>query len=90
LGIARRTVLVEIEQKKRLLTHHKHLPIKIKTIGDWICVKRIGKNLSPGHIALKMGIAAALVYGWETGENRPSDEQISILAKIFGETFPPP
>src|ERR1700735_1665364 len=60
LGIAQRTVTVEFEQKKRLLTHHKLLPLSIKTVGDWICSKRIGKNLFPGHLAAKMGIASVL------------------------------
>jgi ribosome-binding protein aMBF1 (putative translation factor) len=90
LGIARRIVSVEFEQKKIRLTHHKHLSLNIKSIGDWICSKRIGKNLSPGHLAAKMGIAAALIYAWEDVTGHPSEEQIKILAKIFGETFPPP
>jgi DNA-binding transcriptional regulator YiaG len=85
LGIARRTVSVEFEQKKTRLTHHKHLPLKIKTLDDWICSKRIGKNLSPGHLAAKMGIAAALIYTWEDGTGHPSEEQIKILTKIFEE-----
>jgi ribosome-binding protein aMBF1 (putative translation factor) len=90
LGIARRTVSVEFEQKTIRLTHHKHFSLNIKTIGNWIYCKRIGRNLSPGHLAAKMGIAAALIYAWEDGTSHPNEEQIKILAKIFGETFPPP
>jgi hypothetical protein len=67
LGIARRTVSVEFEQKTIRLTHHKNLLLNIKTIGNWIYCKRIGRNLSPGHLAAKMGIAAALIYAWEDG-----------------------
>ena len=88
MGIARRKVLVEFEQKEIRLTHHKHLSLNIETIGDWICSKRIGKNLSPGHLAAKMGITVALIYAWEVGKSRPGEEQINLLAKIFGEEPP--
>ena len=89
MGIARRTVSIEFEQKKRLLTHHKRLPQSIKTIGDWICSNRIGKNLSPCHLAAKMGITGALIYALEVGKSRPGEEQIKLLAKILGEEPPP-
>ncbi|MGA2868021.1 MAG: helix-turn-helix transcriptional regulator [Verrucomicrobiota bacterium] len=46
------------------------------------------KKLTPGHLALKMGIASGLVCVWEAGENRPTEEQIKILARIFGEEPP--
>jgi ribosome-binding protein aMBF1 (putative translation factor) len=89
LGIACRTVSVKFEQKKRLLTHHKHLRIKVKTIGDWICANRIGKNLSPGHLAAKMGIAATVIYAWEDGTGHPREEQIKFLAEVFSDEPPP-
>jgi hypothetical protein len=57
--IARRTVTVEFEQKKRLLTHHKRLPLNMKTLGDWICANRIKPELRNG----KKGRFAARVVG---------------------------
>ena len=65
------------------------MKLSIKTIGDWICSKRIGKNFSPGHLAAKMGIAADQIYAWEDGTGHPSEGQIKLLAKIFVEEPPP-
>ncbi len=56
---------------------------------DGIKTRRIGKKLTPGHVALKMGIASTLVCGWETGESRPNEGQTKLLAKIFGVEPPP-
>jgi DNA-binding transcriptional regulator YiaG len=88
LGIARRTVFIKFEQKKRLLTHHKHLSLSIKTIGDWICSNRIKNNLAPCHLAAKMGITGALVRAWERGVSQPSEEQILGLTRIFKKAPP--
>jgi len=60
------------------------LPDSIKTIGDWIRVKRIEKNLTSGHVALKMGIASALVCSWEDGTSQPNSRQLEILANLLG------
>jgi DNA-binding transcriptional regulator YiaG len=60
------------------------LPINIKTIGEWILIKRIGKNLTSGHVAAKMGIAQSVVRSWEEGTIRPDSLQMKVLATIFG------
>jgi hypothetical protein len=39
----------------------KPLPVSIKTISDWIQIKRMEKNLTPYQLSAKMGIATALV-----------------------------
>jgi DNA-binding transcriptional regulator YiaG len=83
LDIARRTISVKFAQKTRLLTHHKRLPLNIKMIGDWIYFMRIKKNLAPGHLAAKMGIAATLICAWERGTSQSSKEQIQGLIKIL-------
>ena len=83
MGIARRTITVEFEQKKRLLTHHKRLPLSIKTVGDWICVNRIKMNLAPSHLAAKMGIASAQICAWEKDKCLPSQQQMEFLKEFF-------
>ena len=55
-----------------------------KTIGDWIKANREHKNLTPGHVALKMGIAHALVLSWESSASEPDNQQWPVLARIFG------
>ena len=61
----------------------KPLPESIKTISDWIYVKRRAKNLTPSHLALKMGIATALVLLWETDICQPDSQQLEVLEAIL-------
>jgi ribosome-binding protein aMBF1 (putative translation factor) len=79
---------VEFEQKKRLMTHHKCLPLSIKKVGDWIYSNRIKKNLAPSHLAAKMGIAGALIYVWEKDKCLPSQQQLEFLEKLFPDLPP--
>jgi ribosome-binding protein aMBF1 (putative translation factor) len=53
-------------------------------VGGWIHVKRCEKNFTPGHLALKIGIAAGLVLAWEAGTSQPNEQQLEILAKVLG------
>jgi DNA-binding transcriptional regulator YiaG len=84
LGIAQRQIHVKFNQITRKENHAKPLPESIKTIGDWIQVKRQEKNLTPGHLATKMGIATALVRSWEDGTSQPDSVQMKVLASLFG------
>jgi DNA-binding transcriptional regulator YiaG len=59
------------------------LPASIKTLGDWIRAKRQEKQLSPYHLAAKMGIATALVQSWENGTCQPDDRQRQMLRTVF-------
>ena len=84
LGIAQRQIHVKFSQKTRKENHAKPLPESIKTVADWIRVKRHEKNLTPGHLAAKMGIATSLVLSWEDGNNQPDGQQMDVLASLFG------
>jgi DNA-binding transcriptional regulator YiaG len=42
------------------------------------------KNLMPGHVAAKMGIATALVHSWENGASQPDNRQLEVLANLLG------
>jgi ribosome-binding protein aMBF1 (putative translation factor) len=68
----------------RKQNHAKPLPESIKSLGDWIQVKRNEKNLTPGHLAAKMGIATALVRSWEDGTSQPDNRQLKVLASLLG------
>jgi DNA-binding transcriptional regulator YiaG len=84
LGIAQRRISIKFSHKLRKLNHAKPLPKSIKTIGDWIQVKRQEKNLTHSHLAVKMGIATALVRSWEDGKSQPDSQQMKALASLFG------
>jgi DNA-binding transcriptional regulator YiaG len=57
----------------------------ILAIGDWIRAGRIEKNLFPGHLAKKMGIATTLVRAWEAGAEEPDPKHLEIMATILGK-----
>jgi ribosome-binding protein aMBF1 (putative translation factor) len=84
LGIAQRQIRIKFSQKTRKQKNYKPLPDSIKTVGDWIQVKRQEKNLTPGHLAAKMGIATALILSWEDGNSKPDSQQMKALASVFG------
>ncbi|MDR3457146.1 MAG: helix-turn-helix transcriptional regulator [Verrucomicrobiae bacterium] len=71
-------------KKSKVETQHKPLMESMKTIGDWIKAQREQRNLTSGHVALKMGIAHALVLSWETNASKPVSQQMQMLAKLFG------
>jgi DNA-binding transcriptional regulator YiaG len=58
--------------------------VNLKTIADWIKFKRMEKNLTPHHLAAKMGIATALVRSWESGGSQPDSKQLQDLASHLG------
>jgi ribosome-binding protein aMBF1 (putative translation factor) len=84
LGIAQRQIRINYAQNQRKRKQPKRLPTSIKTIGDLIQVKRIEKNLSPCHLAAKMGIATALVRSWEDGTTQPNNRQLEVLENLLG------
>jgi ribosome-binding protein aMBF1 (putative translation factor) len=84
LGIAQRQIRINYAQKSRKQQRSKPLPTSINTLGDWIQVKRMEKNLSPCHLAAKMGIATALVRSWEDGTAQADSQQLKVLADILG------
>ena len=55
----------------------------MKTIGSLIQAGRQAKNLTPGHVVAKMGIAAALISAWEDGSTMPNAWQLKRLDEIL-------
>ena len=84
MGIAQRTVQVNYQSNPKQLKLSKLLKSNVKTLGDWLKVKRLEKNLTPGHVAEKMGIATSLVRAWESCTRQPDIHQIKLLAAILG------
>jgi ribosome-binding protein aMBF1 (putative translation factor) len=84
LGIAGRTSHVKFVIKPRKSRLFKPLPTNIQTIGDLIQAGRQAKNLTTGHVAFKMGIAASVVCSWEDGSAEPNNWQMERLTKMLG------
>jgi len=85
LGIAQRSVTVTFEQKMSSSKRCIQLRQNVQTLGDWVRAKRNERNLKPGHLAAKMGIAASLVCAWEARTVRPSKQQVLELIRVLGE-----
>jgi len=83
LGIAQRQIRIKFSQKLRKQRNYKPLPESIKSLGDWTQVKRHEKNLTPGHLAAKMGIATSLLLSWEDGDSQPDGQQMKGLVSLF-------
>ena len=88
LGIAQRSVTVIWEQKKNGSKRHIPLTENVQTLGDWIRAKRNERNLTPGHLAAKMGFAHTMILSWEDCTSRPSKQQIQDLTRFFQESLP--
>jgi ribosome-binding protein aMBF1 (putative translation factor) len=85
LGIAQRQIHIKFAQNSRKSSKtKKSLPTVVRTIGDWIHIKRREKNMTACHLAVKMGIATALIHSWENGTRQPDRQQMKFLAKLLG------
>jgi DNA-binding transcriptional regulator YiaG len=84
LGIAQRQIHVNYPANLGNQNRAKVLKLNIKTAGDWLKVKRMEKNLTPGHVAAKMGIATSLVCSWESSSRRPDSQQLKVLSSVLG------
>jgi DNA-binding transcriptional regulator YiaG len=84
LGFAHCSIRIQFSPKTRKQNHVKPLPDSIQTIGDWIQVKRVEKNLTPYQLGAKMGFASALIRSWESGASQPDDCQLKVLAGLLG------
>ena len=83
MGIAQRQVRVYYPINSGNQKLAKALKLNIKTSGDWFRVKRLERNLTPGRVAAKMGIATSLVSSWENGDRQPDRLQLKVLATVL-------
>src|ERR1035441_6827609 len=81
LGIAQRTIHVKYPLNRGNQRRSKVLKLNIKTVGDWLKVKRVEKNLMPCHLAGKMGIATSLVCSWESNTCQPDRSEERRVGK---------
>ena len=83
LGIAQWQVRLQYPANLGNQKQAKVLKLNVKTAGDWVKVKRLEKNLTPGHVAAKMGIATSLVGAWENSTQQPENQQLKVLASVL-------
>jgi ribosome-binding protein aMBF1 (putative translation factor) len=61
----------------------KQMRTVIKTMGDYIQVKRYIKGFHPYQIAGKMGVETALIVAWENGTRTPDEKQWKMLSDFL-------
>jgi ribosome-binding protein aMBF1 (putative translation factor) len=75
---------VEFTVKARKQAEPNLLPTKVKTVADWIRVKRYERGMGRHHLAAKMGIATSLVEAWELGLTQPNICHLRTMVTILG------
>jgi len=83
LGIAQRQIQAKFPANLGNQKRANALKLNIKSAGDWLKVKRLEKNLTPGQVAARMGIATSLVCSWEGNTQQPDNQQLKVLASVL-------
>jgi ribosome-binding protein aMBF1 (putative translation factor) len=84
LTFAERQIEVNFPQNASNQKPSKPLIQSVKTMTDWIRLNRQAKNLTPGQLAAKMGIAAQVIRSWEGGTCTPHTLHIAKMELVFG------
>jgi len=83
LGITQRTIRVVFGHfKERFSPPRKLIPVKPKTVGDHLLLKRIKANLSRPEMALKARVSEQMVRSWEDDQLLPTEAQWQVLVSI--------
>lgn len=83
LGITHRTVLVNFSHFKQRFSPRKLIPVNVKTLGDYLLLKRIEADLSQPELAVKSGATVRKVKAWEHDQNLPTEVEWKLLVKIL-------
>jgi DNA-binding transcriptional regulator YiaG len=83
LGIAQRTVEAPLPDFKQRFSARKLVPTQVKTLGDYLLLKRIKANLSQPEVAAKAGFTMRKIKTWENDRIRPTEAEWHILAKVL-------
>jgi hypothetical protein len=84
LGFAYRHISVKFSLKAGKQPQPNPLPVKVKTMADWILVKLRENGMSPFHLGAKMGIATSEVNAWKDGLARPQNRQMRERVTLLG------
>jgi len=91
LGIAHRTVQVNFDHFKQRFSPRKLIPVNVKSLGDYLLLKRIQADLSQPELAVKSGLTVRKVKAWEHDQIVPSETEWRTLANILKlESAAPP
>ena len=90
LAFAHRTVHVKFDHFKQRFSARKLIPVTVKSLGDYLLLKRIEANLSQPELAVKSGVSVRKVKAWEHDHITPTEAERQVLAGILrlDSTYP--
>jgi hypothetical protein len=83
LVIAHRTVLVNFDHYKQRFSPRKLIPVNVKTLGDYLLLKRIQADLSQPELAVNTGLTVRKVRAWEHDQSTPTEAEWQVLAAVL-------
>src|ERR1700722_11777159 len=83
LGIAHRTVQVNFDHFKQRFSTRKLIPVNVKSLGDYLLLKRIQADLSQPELAVKSGVTVRKVKAWEHDQMVPNEAEWHSLVTIL-------
>lgn len=82
LGIAHRTKVVKNSHIQRF-SPRKLIPVNVKSLGDYLLLKRIEANLSQPELALKLAVTVRKIKAWEHDKLVPTKAEWQVLATVL-------
>jgi DNA-binding transcriptional regulator YiaG len=82
LGITHRTKVVKISHFQRY-SPRKLIPINVKSLGDYLLLKRIEANLSQPELAVKSAVSVRKVKAWEHDQLVPTEAEWQTLVTVL-------
>src|ERR1039457_6437685 len=82
-SIAHRTVHVKFDHFKQRFSARKLIPVNVKSLGDYLLLKRIEADLSQPELAVKSGASVRKVKAWEHDHITPTETEWQVLAGIL-------
>lgn len=82
--MAHRTVEVIYADFKQRFSPRKLIPTQVKTLGDYLLLKRIQASLFQPELAQKAGLTVRKVKAWERDQAIPTAAEWTILTPVLG------
>ena len=81
---------VKFDHFKQRFSARKLIPINVKSLGDYLLLKRIEADLSQPELAVKSGVSVRKVKAGEYDDIAPTEAEWQVLAGILhlDSTFP--
>jgi len=76
-------VQVNFDHFKQRFSPRKLIPVNVKSLGDYLLLKRIQADLSQPELAVKSGVTVRKVKAWEHDQIVPNDAEWQSLTTIL-------